>query len=112
MSDEDEIIAAVQVTWNANNTLLVQFNPDESTWEFPKGNKLKLFNMIHWMISETERKALPRLVEANTDEDQQVELSSQDRDELPRKMNLKIQELLTKWAEAGDLIIRKSCLKK
>lgn len=108
MSDEDEIIASVGVTWNANNTLLVQFIPDESTWEFPKNNKLKLFNMIHWMISEAERKAIPKLVDADyTDEDRQVELLPQDRDSLPRKISIKIQELLTKWAEAGDLIIRK-----
>lgn len=102
MSDESKTITMVEASWNQNNTILVTFNPQENSWEFPKNNKLKLFNMIHWILSEAERKCVVHV------DDEAIHYPVVEyKNTVIHKAVADIQDTLAKWIECGELLIRK-----
>lgn len=88
-------IPKILATFNSNGTVLVTFTPSESTWEFPKNNRLSLFNKLHHLVT------LGAKCEEYADEEF-----------IPRKsfsleeLELEIKNLLVDWIGRGELTIK------
>lgn len=87
MYDEIE----VTVTANDNNTALVTFNPSETSWIFPKNNRLKLFNKMNVIL---EKKINGEIKMPMTDESLE-------------EIKVDIQNILKEWIACGDVVIMK-----
>ena len=84
----------IATQYNSNGNVLIEFIPSESTWKFPKNNKLKLFNELHYIITLGAKP------------------ESDDGEFFPTKslsladVELKTKNLLVDWIERGELIIK------
>lgn len=92
----------IKVSLNHNGTILVEFFPSEDKWAFPNGKKLKLFNILHAIITPQHTNFDE---EDNLDFDEAVARGFEKNSDKINNIERKIREIIIDWIDKGDLVI-------